>query len=340
MATAGTLSPGLNLTATWRSFQAVVLLALAAIGVGAVIYLVETYGFGSHRRFIENPSDVMMRAFGLAHFWIGWLFLFTSPRLRSGPALGKVAALTLVGAALCLFSWANGGMRNPLLVMAFYAYFLIHEIRDEANLFVAYGDAPNDPGREVFLRRLSVSVTLALMTAFAFIQMLHGRMQVKLERIVADPAPWLEVIAGSLLVLGSGSWFATWQCARRHGILWRDYAPLLAVYASIAGILTLGSLLGSVGFNLIVLIHVMSWLVFVRQRLGNPATAPRNWWAWLRTTPAGFITLHLGAVAVVLIFMAVRVHFWERGGIVSQLFATSSFHYWTIMHITMALWRK
>jgi len=36
----------------------------------------------------------------------------------------------------------------------------------------------------------------------------------------------------------------------------------------------------------------------------------------------------------------VRVHFWERGGVVSQLFATSSFHYWTIMHITMALWRK
>jgi hypothetical protein len=340
MATAGTLSPGLNLTATWRSFQVVVLLALAAIGAGGVIYFIETYVLGSRHRFVENPSDVMMRAFGLAHFWIGWVFLFTSPRLRSGPALGKVAALTAIGAALCLFSWANGGMRNPLLVMAFYAYFLIHEIRDEANLFVAYGDAPKDPGREMFLRRLSVSVMLALMTAFAFIQMLHGRMQVRLERIVADPAPWLEVIAGSLVILGAGGWFTTWQCARCHNIVWRDYIPLLAVYASIAGILTVGSLLGSVGFNLIVLIHVMAWLVFVRQRLGAGNTAPRNLWAWLRMTPAGFITLHVGAVAVVLTLMALRVHLWERCGIVSQLFATSSFHYWTIMHITMALWRK
>ena len=340
MATVRTLTPGLSLTATWRNFQTSVQLALLAIGAGGVIYLVETYGLGSRHRFVENPSDVMMRAFGLAHFWIGWLFLFTSPRLRSGPALGKVAALTVLGATLCLFSWMNGGMKNPLLLMAFYAYFLIHEIRDEANLFLAYGDAPSDPGREQFLGRLSASVTLALMTAFAFIQMLHGRMQLKLERIAADPAPWLEVIAAGLMTLGAASWLATWTCARRHGIVWRNYVPLLAVYATIAAILSAGSLLGSVGFNLIVLIHVMAWLVFVRQRLGNPATAPRTWWAWLRTTPAGFITMHLAAVAVVLALMAVRVHFWERGGLVSQLFATSSVHYWTIMHITMALWRK
>ena len=182
MATARVLSTELKCTATWRNFQAAVLLALLAIGAGGVIYLVETYGLGSRHRFVENPSDVMMRAFGLAHFWIGWLFLLTSPRLRSGSALGKVAALTVLGAMLCLFSSNNGGMKNPLLLMSFYAYFILHEIRDEANLFVAYGDAPGDPGREQFLRRLGTlsparEAELAGMVAPIFARRISVRVQ-------------------------------------------------------------------------------------------------------------------------------------------------------------------
>ena len=65
-------------------------------------------------------------------------------------------------------------MKNPFLLLAFYAYFLVHEIRDQANLFVAQGEAPPDPGRELFLRRLGASVTLSLMAAFALIYTLHG----------------------------------------------------------------------------------------------------------------------------------------------------------------------
>jgi hypothetical protein len=340
MATARTLSPGWQLTATWRNFQTAVLLSLAALGVGGAIYLVETYLLGARRRFVENPSDVMMRALGLAHFWIGWLFLFTSPRLRTGPVLARLAGLTLLAAGFCLCSWSAGGMNNPFFLLAFYAYFLLHEIRDEANLFVASGDAPADPGRDLFLSRLGASVTLSLMTAFAFIYTLHGRVQEKLESVIAEPEWWLSLLSGGLLILCAASWWATRTGMRRHGIVARDYAPLLAVYAAIAGILIVGSLMGSVGFNLIVLIHVMAWFVFVRQRLIDCPTTARTWWAWLRTTPAGFVTLHVLAAGVVLTLMALRVHIWERGGFVSQLFATSSFHYWSIMHITMAFWRK
>lgn len=316
------------------------LLALAAVAVGGIIYLIETYAIGSRHRFVENPSDVMMRAFGLAHFWIGWLFLFTSPRLRSRAALSKLGLLTVVGAAWCLIAWTYGGMSNPLLLMAFYAYFLIHEIRDEANLFVAYGDAPDDPGRDLFLRRLTSTVALMLMTVFAIIYMFHGTVQERLQRVVNEPERLLPFLAGGLVAACATSLWATWSCQRRHGIALRDIAPLLAVYATIGGVLTIGSLLGSVGFNLIVLIHVMAWLVFVRHRLGNSGEEPQSWWTWLRTTPAGLVTLHLVAAVVVLILMALRVHVWQRVGLVSELFATSSFHYWTIMHITMAFWRK
>lgn len=340
MATARMLSPELPLSATWRHFQAAVVLALAAIAFGGGIYLVETYALGCRHRFVENPSDVMMRALGLAHFWIGWLFLFTSPSVRNRASVTKLGLCTLVGAAMCFFSWSQGGMKNPFLLIAFYAYFLIHEIRDEANLFVAHGDAPTEAGRDEFLRRLGAAVTVGLVTLFALVYTLHGRVQEKLESVVDEPGGWLPFLTGGLIVACAVSGWATWRCVRRHGIVVRAYTPILCIYATIAGILVAGSLLGSVGFNLIVLIHVTAWFVFVRQRLVNQQATPRTWWAWMRTTSAGFITLHLVAVAVVLIFMALRVHLWERVGFVSQLFATSSFHYWSIMHITMAFWRK
>lgn len=340
MATARMLSPGLPLSASWRHFQAAVALAVAAIGLGGVIYLVETFVLDCPRRFVENPSDVMMRALGLAHFWIGWLFLFTSPSLRNRGSLAKLALFTAIGAALCMFSWSQGGMKNPFLLIGFYAYFLIHELRDEGNLFVAYGDAPAEPGRDAFLRRLGATVTIGLVTLFAVIYTFHGRVQEKLESVVDEPGEWLPTMIGGLVVACAVGGWATWTCIRRHGIVLRAYGPLLSIYATIAGILVAGSLLGSVGFNLIVLIHVTAWFVFVRQRLAQHSAMPKNWWAWARTTPAGFVTLHVIAVAVVLTLMALRVHAWERVGLTSQLFATSSFHYWSIMHITMAFWKR
>src|SRR4029077_13028589 len=119
-------------------------------------------------------------AFGLAHFWVGWLFLFTSPRLRSGPAATQLGALMLLVATLCVLSWTSGGTKNPLVLMLYYAYFLYHEIRDEAGLFEAYGDAPAEPGRSSFLVRLGATATLGLMTMFAVVFLWRGRIQEKL----------------------------------------------------------------------------------------------------------------------------------------------------------------
>ncbi len=339
MATAPALSLGFQVSATWRSFRTAVLLALGLLGVGVLLYVADLYLIGGRRRFVENPSDVMVRAFGLAHFSVGWFFMFTSPRLRSGPALARLGMLTLIGAGLCFGSWAGGGTKNPLILMVYYAYFLYHEVRDEADLCEAYGDAPSAPGRSSFLWRLGATVTLGLMTVFAILFMVRGRVQEKLEHLVADPEPLLVLLVGGCCLASGASAWATWRCVRRHQIDLASYQPILAVYASLAGILILGSLFGSVGFNLIILIHGMTWLVFVSQRLRG-APSPPGWWAWLRRTPAGLIAMHILVTAVVLLLMALRVYIWERGGFVSQLFATSSFHYWTIMHITMAMWRK
>jgi hypothetical protein len=281
----------------------------------------------------------MMRGLGLAHFWVGWLYLFTSPRLRSATAIANLAAWTLAGAVLCWLALAGGGTKNPFFLMAFYAYFLIHEIRDEANLFVIHREAPDHPQRDRFLRQLAASVTVSLMTIFAALYVLHGRVGEKLETAVADAEVWLGVLIGALFAGCATSWWLTCRTVRRHGLDWRDYSPLLVVYAAIGLLLTIGSAFGSFGFNLIVLIHVCAWLVFTHQRLVASTAPPRRGWAWWRGTPAGFLTLHAGAALIVLVLMALRVHLWERAGWISVLFATSSFPYWSIMHITMAFWR-
>lgn len=346
MATARMLSPGLQLTATWRNFQLAVILSLSAIGVGGLIYLVETYALGSRRRVIENPTDVMMRAFGLAHFIIGWLFLLTSPRLRSSAALGKVGGLALLGAAFCLACWAVDGIRNPLVLMAFYGYFFIHEIRDEANLFIANGDAPSGPGRDELLQRLGTSSALALMALLLAMFLFHGSVQERLERVTVHPQLVSSLLLGIVLLCCGASGWGTWRCLKRHDLRLTDFAPLLAVYGALASVLALGSLLGSAGFNLIILIHVMAWLVFVRQRLARQAGAVsslsgvRGLWTWLRATPTGFITLHVVTATLILALMALRVYAWERAGFISQLLASSNFLYWGIMHITIAFWKK
>jgi hypothetical protein len=253
--------------------------------------------------------------------------------------VGNLAFWTSCGAALCTISYASGGASHPFFLMAFYAYFLVHEVRDEATLFQACGDAPTSPYGEAFLRRLAWSVTLTLMTLLASAYAVHGRIIDRLDTIVESPAEWLALVIAGVTLVCLASWRSTARFAHRHGVIWSDYAPLLAVYATLGVLLGVGSLFGSFGFNLIVLIHVAGWFVFTYDRLAQRPQVPRRGWAWLRGTAAGFLTLHLAAALVVLTLMAVRVHLWERAGWVSTLFATSSFHYWSIMHITMAFWR-
>jgi hypothetical protein len=336
--------PEVTFSTTVRQFRRAVLVAFAAIGAGCLIYVVEKYLLAPPRRFVESPSEVMMRAFGLAHFLVGWLFLFTSPRLWKADALSRLGGLALIGIALCSGFFLAGAMKNPLVVMAFYSLFLVHEVRDEAHLFLAYGDGPtHEPDRQRVLTLLSLTACLVLILVLATAYLVNGfflRRTEGLDKVSAT------VIVGGVIVLLTGIAIlaaATFRLGLRvYGdllSLLAAHAPLLWVYGGILTILVLGSLLGSVGFNLIILLHVTVWLVFVHHRLGQRQAPVGNLWDWLRGTPAGFVTLHLVAVVLILTLMAIRVHAWARVGLVSELLATSSFPYWSLMHIAMSFIR-
>jgi hypothetical protein len=62
-------------------------------------------------------------------------------------------------------------------------------------------------------------------------------------------------------------------------------------------------------------------------------------WSWLRSSPTGFLTLHLGATALALFLFGLRTHVWDRTGFVCDLVSKTWFPYWSIMHIAMAFWR-
>jgi len=329
-------------TRTVRQFLRALAVAAITLSVGCVVYCIERFGFGSESRTVQNPADVMVRVLGMAHFAVGWLYLATSPRLRNRPALARLAVATLIGAVLCVLFAQFGGTRHPLLAMVFYGYFLFHELGDETMFYQAYGDHPaRSPKAAAFLRSLSWASALVLLTVLAslYFGFAWAENHRALRRVPAGIAP----LGISLLAVAAGAMTvrALRQGLALHGS-WRGlvgtHLPLFMVYGGLLAVLGFGSLLGTTGLNLLILIHASVWIVFTQFQLAKRPAAKRSPWTWLRATPAGFLTLHIGAAALFLALMAVRVYVWHRQGWYSELLTSHNFCYWGLMHISMSLW--
>src|SRR5262245_2036485 len=282
---------------TMRQFLRALTVVVAAVATGSLLYVIETLVLRCRHRFVENPTEVVMRALGLAHFAVGWLFLLTSPRLRALSSLLWLALLAGLGVALCLAFHHAGGGRNVVVLLGFYALFLVHEVRDEKDLYLAYEGRPRRPG----LSSLATSVCLLLITGLAAASLLHALIIQRRERLrgvrPVNVSPGAMVLAAVTLV----SCRHTWLTVQRHYGGWHRFhqahAPLLQVYAGIMFVLLAGSVLGSVGFNLIILLHVAAWLAFVQHRLATNRrdevnrglTPPARLWRWLRHSPGGFV---------------------------------------------------
>jgi hypothetical protein len=336
---------GLAASSTWRQFQKACGCVVLTIAVGCVLYGIETLLLHREHRFVENPADTMTRAIGIAHFSIGWLFLFTSPRLRNRTSLTRLTCWTAFGIGFCWVFANFGADKNPLLMLAFYSFFFIHEVCDEAHLYRQSGELPaNARGAERFLPSLCWSMSLALMATLAGFQILRGHLLGRSAMLVHVPTPWLLGAWVSLGALAAMAIFRTIRCARSvYGSVAEAvilYRPLLAVYAGISGILLVGSLFGSVGANLVILVHGLTWLVYTYRKLSEHHVAVTGLWSWLRSTPNGFLTLHIGVTALALCLFALRTHLWQRTGIVCDLVSKTWFPYWSIMHIAMAFWRS
>ncbi|MBM3995743.1 MAG: hypothetical protein FJ303_16570 [Planctomycetes bacterium] len=338
-------SEPLNASPTWRQFQYACLCVVIVLAVGCAIYAVETLILGCEHRFVENPADTMTRAIGLAHFSIGWLFLFTSPRLRNSASLARLAFWTLFGIGFCWIFATNGADKNPLLMMAFYSFFFIHEVCDEAWLYQQSGESCDEPARaEQFLPSLCWTMSLGLMATLAGFQIVRGHLWGRSQLLQSSSTVWLLSAWALLTILAV---IALCYMLRQIHTLYGSvnemiahYRPLLAVYAGISTILLVGSMFGSVGANLVILVHGLTWLVCTHRNLSERNDPIEGWWSWLRKSPTGFLTLHVVVIGLALVLFALRTHLWERTGFVCDLVSKTWFPYWSIMHIAMAFWRS
>src|SRR4029453_12470054 len=135
---------------------------------------------------------------------------------------------------------------------------------------------------------------LSLMGVLSSMYLLHVLLTGK-SGLTQVPQVVTLILGLTLLVACAWSWRQTWQLGvRAHGdgrAFLLAHAPLLWVYAGLGLVLLVGSLLGSTGINLVILIHVAAWLVFVGHQLGKrPPVHTWNPWTWVRSTSLGFLT--------------------------------------------------
>ncbi|HZZ82084.1 MAG TPA: hypothetical protein VFE62_26530, partial [Gemmataceae bacterium] len=211
-------------------------------------------------------------------------------------------------------------------------------------LFRQSGELANDAEADRFLPSLCWGMSLLLIATLAGFHLLRGHFLGRSAMLVELPTTWLvagwtALVAGAVVAVGR-----TIRCAQRvYGSVAEAvivYRPLLAVYAGISIILLIGSMFGSIGANLVILVHGSTWLVCTYRRLGEREAIATGPWSWLRTSPTGFLTLHLGVTALALCLFALRTHVWQRTGLLCDLMSRTWFPYWSIMHIAMSFWRS
>src|SRR5262249_1681990 len=156
---------------------------------------------------------------------------------------------------------------------------------DEAYLFRQSGEAPENPCVERLLQALAWLMSLFLMTMLAAGQILRGHFLGRSAMLHEIPAEWL---IGAWLVLVTATFLSAfvtcWLARGVHGSLRQTvvlYQPLLAIYAGLIVILLLGSLFGSVGANLVIMLHGMTWLVQTLRKLRERNEPSTGLWSWL-----------------------------------------------------------
>ncbi|HKQ47048.1 MAG TPA: hypothetical protein VJZ71_03135 [Phycisphaerae bacterium] len=352
-------------TLTFRNWTRTFAWTLAAVGVCGFFYLIDRHNWikwisqgdwtdwpgrrDADYRMFKSPSELPMRIFGLPHFIVATIFVCSSRRMRETRNKLHFAGLLLLGSAFCFGFYKMGATTNPLMIICFYFYFLIHGLRDDAFFYKAYGDQPTEAvkthDRIMFVLQLLMLGLLFSLIWPTYIQM--GDRDYRPANPVLDnffPADWPFVVRlGSMfLPMLAIAIFALSRIARTFpdGLagLWRVHRPILAVHGISLVIILIALVGGAWTFNIVVLGHFVGWYIFALYLIGKhpPKSPPTSWFAWMRTTRNGFMTLHLGLAAVVTVLIAISVYGFGKEGVLEAIVGSKSFYYWTVMHVTLS----
>lgn len=302
--------------------------------------------------FVFHPIETPMRMVGLAHFLVAILFLTTSRAMARPSSWAWLAGLLLLGYVLCELFADAGGIKALLPRALFFVYFLLHEFRDQAFFYEANGDLPSGPDRArvkrdvLGLPLLALGLIGAVFMAGAGLRLGGARRYTETLLGWAPDAlvPVLGLLPIALLVLATHLWRRAIERRYAGGVraFLRTHRPMLLVYGGILGVLALDLLINRRAYAIVTL-HVAAWYVFVlagyaRRPAPQPRPAPMTW-RWMRTTRAGFNTLHLGLLALVIAAALVWAYGYRNdAGLTAMnvLLSKDAFPYWTIMHVTVS----
>lgn len=350
---------------TLRNYYQTLFWTAAAMAFCVLLYAIEKYVLiralgwlpaDPAYRMFKNPAEAPMRLFGLPHILIGTAFLLTSRRMKGVSSFAWLLGLGAVGAGFCWLFHRYGVQPdrfNPIALLLFYFYFLIHGFRDEAFFYKAYGDMPKEAQAThdrimavLQMLMLGLLVSLAIPAYVLFGDLFPEFRDPVLERIFPAHWPYLLRFASTFLPMCAITAFAMHRIARQFpdGMagLWRMHRPILIVFMISTGIILVALVSGPWTFNFVVLMHFVGWYLFGRRSLGmrEPQQPPAGIWAWMRTTRAGFTVLHLGLAAIIVTLVATSHYAFGKSGPIELFFGSKSFYYWTIMHVTLSFFPR
>ena len=350
-----------EISRTVRYWGQTILWTVIGMQVCFVFYCVEKYGFHMKElrlpRVFFNPAEIAMRIFGLPHFIVGLFFMFSSRRMRSVKGWLWFFGLLAMGIGFA-FAFGNlGGHRNPVMLIAFYFYFLIHGFRDESYFYQNYGDCPETHPRankRVFMG-LQVML-LCLLFAFlmpTYLQYLKFKGKLPVDDAVLNlffPASASFLIKFVVYLAPAIAISAVLWWALNRGYpggwkrIWQDHRPILTVFLLLTAIIFATLLVGPWTFNVVVLAHFVGWYLFALRKLdkipSDKRAQPSRPMAWMRTTQAGFKFLHLGLAVVVTVLILISVYVYQEKSVLDVFVSGPSFYYWTVIHVSLSFYPR
>ena len=308
-------------------------------------------------RFVWNSSETPTRFLAVAHTIVATSFLVTSKRVRRRRTALQLLGCAAIGVAACLGFRALGGFDNPLAGALFYVYFIAHELRDESYLTGRNGDAgpvpaligPDKPKDSAHWLDWTPSLLVVLFligVGAAGVAVGGAARRLSAPFASLDPAVRIGGCGLVLLLVILAGRAVLRRAARIEGTTIAGHLsrrrPRVFVTAGLLLVL-LGGAAWTGRVYLIVAIHVVWWAVFAYDGLRHaprPASPPRPLsWAWMKTTPWGFVVFH-GAVMLLVVgvgaahaLLAKNDSSWTLAALLS---GRNAFPYWTLMHVSLS----
>ena len=315
----------------------------------AFYWFAETYILQSKERLVPNPAEFPCRIFGFAHYTVGMMFMLSSKKMRKIDGWLWFIGLLGVGVSIAILFYNFGGKFNPVMVIFYFLFFMVHGFRDMVFFYQPSSENLALERTRTWLLALSQAcILLVLMYILvpAFFLYLTWRNKTYSPELKANIDALMPYLNGVLM----SSWILLLLAlvGLRHFLkkypgglsgFWSGNKPILLVLIYTAVIILASPLVGPWTYNLLILSHFVGWYFFASRRLETipkQATPQDGLWTWVRSSVNGFQSLHLGLAAVFFVILLVNHYLLPATGVVSLVLDGNAFYYWTVIHVTIS----